>query len=813
MDIPDMSILNIDGSAHVQGAVPDDMQKLKAYASSLPYAIEPYHKMIELLDFIILRIIQCVEAKDYEVGLYQWDSMLTYWCMLKYPIPKDRRVQLAKLYFLVSTIPGMPTNVVATCADAFYNLTRSEKKITIEDMRLPWKPIYEILQSDLFLKRRQFEYTQLSWCMGYIASLARRFFSPSAIEEMLQTFVPQLDGTQLNCILAPQYYLLTFLPLTHPQSYLPMLFRMWESVNSYMYDDRMLHFLSKLAEMHVDPSISDPHKIAELPDDERVEGEGRPNWSQAEPRNSIKWEGLYKDVGIFSEHEWQFFMCKCLASMEIPLADAGSLTTGPNADNQASFEIGRLPKPDWRIISLARIIVYSMAPDGKPVPPSNAPTPLFSPLPSGMNTPQIQNSSLNEFLAAPLGKKDPGRTYLAGSKALDSLARLIASTESFFHPSNSGTWTNDLTAFIKYIFYHPGWHEEQQPDCKTPMHRRLTKTMKRELVKSLRTVTLLAMFSQDSATVGNIQSCLKSMSVMEPDLILHPILERAVPSLEALVETQRTIAVIKALGAVAPAIVSRNVYYPGGKHLVYDGVRRRALPVLLKALEPGTDDDRMKGALWTLNSPSLGKYAISALSCFLEPNSLIYSVPTLRVDKAIVQLRVTLGIRDDPEERGLVVRLRDKRMERSQLIENAAQANISSILDVGESEWTHWRYEIVATRALRTLVRRDAPTSPRHLQYFLERVYDDHPTIRYYAQRAVTKIARNIKLRTFCTTPMDLVLMRVRNPLKMKMTIEPSHQVTAKVLKRYVIDTRRYWASAHWSTRIRTLWKSGCRTC
>lgn len=60
--------------------------------------------------------------------------------------------------------------------------------------------------------------------------------------------------------------------------------------------------------------------------------------------------------------------------------------------------------------------------------------------------------------------------------------------------------------------------------------------MKRELVKSLRTVVLLAMFSQDSTTVSNILSCLKSMSIMEPALILYPVLERAVPSLEALVE-------------------------------------------------------------------------------------------------------------------------------------------------------------------------------------------------------------------------------------------------------------------------------------
>ncbi|KAI0336090.1 hypothetical protein GY45DRAFT_1316150 [Cubamyces sp. BRFM 1775] len=583
MNIPDVSTLSLGDTGPPQSShIPDDimnsgdryMVKLQNYAKSIPYSVEPNSKMQQMLDFILLRIAQSVEAKDYDPGLLQWDSMLTYWCMLKYPIPKEKRIALIKIYFTICTTPGMPNHIVAACADGLQVLARSKKKLSIEDMRLPWMPIYKILSKDLFLTRRQFEISQTSWYMGYIADNVRRFFHPAAIDEMLSTFLPMMNGTSLNSILASQYYMLTFLPLSHPQSYLPMLFRVWESINSYMFDDRMLQFLARLSEIHVDPTVSDPHRIQDIPDDARSEEEGRPEWPKDDLETKWRWSGLFSDVGIYSETEWNFIMAKCMASMEIPLADAGSLTTGPNADGQATFEMNRLPKPNWRIASLARIFVYSMAPDGLPNPASTAPTPLFTPLASGASTPlpQQQNGGLGDYLSSPLGKGNrlKTKTYLAGCKALDSLAKLIASTESFFHPTNSGSWTSDLSAFIKYLVYdfNKRWYEEQQPECKTPTHRRLTKEIKRELVKCLRTVTLLAMFSQDTTTISNIQSCMKSMSIMEPDLVLHPILERAVPALEALVETHRTIAVIKALGAVAPAMVCRHVYYPGAKHLI-----------------------------------------------------------------------------------------------------------------------------------------------------------------------------------------------------------------------------------------------------
>lgn len=591
------------------------LDKLKTYAAHLPYSIEPNSDMQNLLDFYLTRITQCVEAKDYDPGFLQWDSMLNYFHLLKYPIPKPKRIALARVYFDLCVTPGMPLHVVNTCLDTLNSLLRSKKKMSVDDLRLPWKPIYHVLSKDLFLSRRQFEISQTSNQMAQLAELTRRFFHPACADEMVDTILPSFNGLDLNSVLATQYYLNTFLPLSHP-TWLPMLMRIWSAVNSYMFDERHFALLAQLAEIHLDPAISDPRRIDEIPDDARLDENGLPEdsprlrWSTGDAQNpsssargddtprqkmrrqtlginginglglangaygnpstsqpSKLWTGIFKDIGIFTQEEWDLIMCKCLASMEIPLADAGSFMTGPVVDEEASFEFSRLPKSNWRIYSLAKLIVYSMAPDGKQLPHSGTATPFEIPVAGG-----------GGYFNIPLPKAE--KSYLAGCKALDSLAKLIVSLESFFHPSN-GSYTTDLSAFLKYIVFEfsKRWHHETLPDCKVPMNRRLTSEIRRELVRCLRTPCLLAMFSGDSDTVSNIQSALKSMTIMEADLIVPAILERAIPSLEALVETQRTLAVIKALGAVALGIVSRDVYYGGAKHLVQ----------VLELLLPGID--------------------------------------------------------------------------------------------------------------------------------------------------------------------------------------------------------------------------------
>ena len=72
-------------------------------------------------------------------------------------MPKDKRVRLARLYYELCVTPGMQSYLVSTWADGLAALIRSKKKLCIDDMRLPWKPIYDVLKKELFLTRRQFE--------------------------------------------------------------------------------------------------------------------------------------------------------------------------------------------------------------------------------------------------------------------------------------------------------------------------------------------------------------------------------------------------------------------------------------------------------------------------------------------------------------------------------------------------------------------------------------------------------------------------------------------------------------------------------
>lgn len=461
---------------------------------------------------------------------------------------------------------------------------------------LPWKPLFALLEAELFPKQRRTAVAPIGECLLDLAEAAQRFFDPDDAEDMLAEFLPRMDGSNLNSVIATQALLVHFLPISHPQRWLPVMFRLWETFTSSLFDDQMLDLLARLAEMHVsDPRFSTPRSRTETgvnadEVEERLLRAASSSSSSSSETSSVNAnaganaessssaeQGLWSDVGIFTEQQFALIMAKCLRSAGLPvganksanaalMAQSASLRTG--ADAAASTGTLRMKKPSDRIQSFATIIVYSMARDSIPSPPSSALGSSVAPTPAGTGTGTPVRHAPDELNAAPPAAHQ--QTFLAGSKALDSLARFIQATEGYFHPSNWGMWQISLSSLVQHLTWEfvKRTKDEEKAECKTPGPWRLTPDIQREFCLLLRTVCLLSMFSKDPITIAASQASLKRMALLEPAMVLPPVLDRAYSSLEALETTHRTSSIITALSTLSYPLVSRDNYAGGGKHLV-----------------------------------------------------------------------------------------------------------------------------------------------------------------------------------------------------------------------------------------------------
>jgi proteasome activator subunit 4 len=76
------------------------------------------------------------------------------------------------------------------------------------------------------------------------------------------------------------------------------------------------------------------------------------------------------------------------------------------------------------------------------------------------------------------------------------------------------------------------------------------------------------MFSKDPMCMSFAQGSLRSMALLEPELIMPELLERAYGGLEIVNETHRTTAVLSMLSGISRPLVCEKVWLGGQKHLV-----------------------------------------------------------------------------------------------------------------------------------------------------------------------------------------------------------------------------------------------------
>ena len=172
---------------------------------------------------------------------------------------------------------------------------------------------------------------------------------------------------------------------------------------------------------------------------------------------------------------------------------------------------------------------------------------------------------------------------------LVSLEGLIQAVETFFHPSNVGSWSKMLSQLVYYLadFFLMRWNREKSGEMDVPEERRLNDKLKRRFVLCLRDAVFMGIYSKSGTAMNFSLSTLQSLAYLEPELILQPALQRIYPSMQGLVEVHRTTSSLRALQTLTRIMVETK------------GFRCHATTMLGLAL-PGIDANDLDKTLYSL---------------------------------------------------------------------------------------------------------------------------------------------------------------------------------------------------------------------
>ncbi|KAK9462470.1 uncharacterized protein V1516DRAFT_670355 [Lipomyces oligophaga] len=145
----------------------------------------------------------------------------------------------------------------------------------------------------------------------------------------------------------------------------------------------------------------------------------------------------------------------------------------------------------------------------------------------------------------------------AKSSILSDFKGLIQSVETFFHPSNYGSWSKLLTRLLATITDHfmERWAQERSGELEISESRRLTTEIRHEFVSILKSSTFSGIYSKSPSGSTLSLKALQVLAYLEPDLILPPLLAQNYSALQGLVETHRTITALKSLTLVSRPLI------------------------------------------------------------------------------------------------------------------------------------------------------------------------------------------------------------------------------------------------------------------
>ena len=199
----------------------------------------------------------------------------------------------------------------------------------------------------------------------------------------------------------------------------------------------------------------------------------------------------------------------------------------------------------------------------------------------------------------------------AEDSIMASLEGLVQSIDTFFHPSNQGTWGHllgQLTLFLVDAFVSR-WNREQSGELEVPEDRKINSALKKRFVHALKDVTFMGLFSKSSRVSNCYYHALHGLAYLEPDLVLPGALQRFYPSLQGLVEVHRTTSSLSCLQMIANVMSKLKGY-------------RCHITALLALALPGIDANDLSKTQNTLTFIQSVAYSIPFMSMVKEDSHI-----------------------------------------------------------------------------------------------------------------------------------------------------------------------------------------------
>lgn len=471
-----------------------------SYFNQLPYSVEDEAERDAALAAILKNLYIAIKAEDFTPGAVHWSRELQGWLNLKFDMTRELRSELAKLYYHLALAPGLQSHISDRFGRMLMSLTKKKHYLKpTEDLTLDWRPLWNQLKNMALPSETAIHQTVQARACRQILRLClhvQSYLDPGDRREMLEEILPYFSTSDVS----NSFIVVGLLNILVPSTPAP-------PTNSLSQPSDILPTYFHLWAL---VSRSKAIDVSFLDIFSRL------------ARDHLTCQHVpFTEHGIFTKEQSDLIFTAILRLTDIPVSHSNSpyVSSLSFASGLAVFldkDRKKYPIP----YMAARWIIHSLSPLG---------------------------------LLSQDGNSSPASSILTG------LEGFMESVETFFHPSNQGSWTTFLAQFTHHLadIFVNRWNREQSGELNTPVSRRITPELKRRFVMALRNVTFMGLFGKSTKITGYYYVTLQCLAFLEPGLVLPGALQRFYPSLQGLVEVHRTTSSLCGLQMIAH-ILSRE---------------------------------------------------------------------------------------------------------------------------------------------------------------------------------------------------------------------------------------------------------------